>query len=73
MICLSYTALFSYNMFNDEDTTAETLWFLTEYMPDFLSTISTYIFGVVFGKFNSEEAIKRIKVDLLQYATGFIH
>lgn len=62
---IAYTALFGYNMFNDEDTMAETLEFLTEYMPDYLNTISAYIFGVVFGKFNSVEAINRIKADLL--------
>ena len=60
----SYTAFFSYDMFNGEDTTTvETLQFLTEYMPDFLNNISIYIFFVVVGKFNAAEAIKRIKAD----------
>ncbi|MGN0670188.1 MAG: hypothetical protein ACI4JZ_06530, partial [Oscillospiraceae bacterium] len=62
---ISYTMLFDYGMFDDEDTVSQTLEFLTEYMPAFLDTVSPYIFSVVGGAFNSEEAIKRIKSDLL--------
>ena len=62
---ISYTMLFDYGMFDDEDTVTQTLEFLTEYMPTFLDTVSPYIFSVVVGEYNSEEAINRIKSDLL--------
>lgn len=62
---IAYTTFFDYDMFDDEDTVSETLEFLTDYMPDFLDTVSPYIFSVVLGKFDSEEAINRIKADLL--------
>lgn len=62
---ISYTMLFDYGMFDDEDTVSQTLEFLTEYMPTFLDTVSPYIFSVVGGAHNSEEVISRIKSDLL--------